>query len=92
MDEELKLLPLYPQSSEIYENEAKLISMSFSDSKIRNIGVVAQYGAGKSSLIETFRQSYEDGQYKIHQKLRFLDISLASFNSKNKKNSFNSYK
>lgn len=76
--ENLKLLSLCPQESKDYENEAELlIDKINNDSDIKNIGVMAQYGAGKSSFIQTLKGKCE----KLPKnKFKFLDLSLATFN------------
>lgn len=74
----LKLLSLCPQESKDYENEADLlIDKMATDSEIKNIGVVAQYGAGKSSFIKTLKGKCEK---ESKSNFKFLDISLATFN------------
>lgn len=68
-------LPLNPVSDKAYEPDAKLLFDKIKDPDVRNIGLIGAYGSGKSSLIRTFKDTY-DGKYKI----KSLNVSLASFN------------
>lgn len=72
-----KLLPLYPRYNEIYNSEAELLLNGVHDKEVKNIGIVAHYGAGKSSLLKTFRENNSNKD----SGLKFLNISLASFNT-----------
>lgn len=53
-------------SIEVYE---EALDYALSNSKIKNIAVTGSYGAGKSSIIETYK-------LKRNNKKRFLHISL----------------
>ena len=63
----LKYLSLAPQSSPDYEASSKLLYEKIKDDSVYNIGIIAQYGAGKSSLIKTFKDIYENKQGKSTQ-------------------------
>lgn len=75
-----KLLPLYPRNSKVYNTEAELLYNGVLDENVKNIGIIAHYGAGKSSLLKTFKDNYSNKETD----LKFLNISLASFNSEHK--------
>ncbi|MBD5583481.1 MAG: hypothetical protein HDQ88_00110, partial [Clostridia bacterium] len=81
--EETKLLPLYPKNSADYNSEAELLLNCVADDNVKNIGIVAQYGAGKSSFLKTFQETYvpEKNDTAKELKLKYLNISLARFNS-----------
>jgi len=72
-----KLLPLYPKKNEDYNSESELLLSGVKDKEIKNIGIVAHYGAGKSSLLKTFRENNSSKD----SGLKFLNVSLASFNN-----------
>lgn len=63
-----KLTPVKDIDLGIYE---KAINFVFEDSDIKNVAITGQYGAGKSSLIESYKK-------KEHNK-KFIHISLANF-------------
>ncbi len=44
---------------------------------VYNIGIIAPYGAGKSSLIKTYKET----KYKKRKRKKVTTISLANFNS-----------
>lgn len=64
-----KLTPY--NESELYVYEAA-INKIFEDKDIKNVAISGSYGAGKSSLIETYKKKYPER--------KFLHISLAHFN------------
>lgn len=57
------------ESIEVYE---EALDYAFSNSKIKNVAITGSYGAGKSSLLETYKRR------KGNEK-RFLHISLTHF-------------
>lgn len=63
-----KLTPISNADLTVYEDAMKYV---FSNDDIRNIAISGTYGAGKSSVIETYKEQHED--------TRFLHISLAHF-------------
>ncbi len=65
-----------PKYYKDYENYSKVLEKKLEDPSITNIGIVAPYGAGKSSLIKTF----VEGQSKKFKK-RIISVSLANYSS-----------
>ncbi|WP_346938459.1 hypothetical protein [uncultured Clostridium sp.] len=63
-----KLTPVRDADLRVYENSIDYI---FSNPDIRNIAISGAYGAGKSSVLESYKDK--------HPKLKFLHISLAHF-------------
>lgn len=63
-----KLTPILNADLTVYEDAIKYV---FSNDDIRNIAISGTYGAGKSSVIETYK--------KQHEGTNFLHISLAHF-------------
>lgn len=63
-----KLTPISNADLAVYEEAMKYV---FLNDDIRNIAISGTYGAGKSSVIETYKKQYEN--------IRFLHISLAHF-------------
>lgn len=70
-----KLTPTDDVEMDIYGNAMKYI---FDNKDIRNIAISGAYGAGKSSMIESYK--------KANQEKKFIHISLAHFTSKEDKN------
>ena len=66
-----KLTPKSDMDLGIYE---QAINHVFEDSDIRSVAISGSYGAGKSSVIET----YKEKQTNVPKK-KFLHISLAHF-------------
>ncbi|WP_313128486.1 YobI family P-loop NTPase [Anaerocolumna sp.] len=66
-----KLTPVTDVEMDIYEDAMKYV---FSNNDIRNIAISGAYGAGKSSVIETYKAQ--------HKGEKFLHISLAHFENK----------
>lgn len=66
------LTPINDADIEVYKDA---LEFGFSNEKIRNIAITGVYGAGKSSLIESYKEKKKD-TYK------FLHISLAHFGEK----------
>jgi hypothetical protein len=50
----------------------KALKWALDNPRIRNVAVTGPYGSGKSSILETFRKSYQ-------KDFQYLNISLASF-------------
>lgn len=63
-----KLTPVGDIDLGIYEDA---INFAFDNDDLKNIAISGQYGAGKSSLIESYK--------KIHPNKKFVHISLAHF-------------
>ena len=80
-----------PKYYEDYEPYADILSKKVKDFDVKNIGIVAPYGAGKSSLIKTFidmeerKKSSTCSKSKSKNELKFEDtvisISLANYSS-----------
>ncbi|MCG1010920.1 hypothetical protein J4760_12900 [Salinicoccus sp. ID82-1] len=70
-----KLTPIQDYDLNIYEDGLNFI---FENQDIKNIAITGPYGAGKTSLIETFKKS---------STMSFIHISLAHFNSKKEEDS-----
>lgn len=68
--------PRYYKEYEIY---AKILQKKVNDQSITNIGIVAPYGSGKSSLIKTFidLQTKEDRDFND----KVISVSLANYGS-----------
>jgi len=62
--------------AENIEEYSLALEEALKDGKVKNIAISGSYGSGKSSFIKTFER--KKSQYK------FLDISLAKFNKKDK--------
>ena len=63
---------------EAYDKYAEVLHNKIKDTDVYNIGVIAPYGAGKSSLIKTYQDKYP--------KEKTITISLANFNATDKDN------
>ena len=80
-----------PKYYKDYEPYADILSKKIEDPDVKNIGIVAPYGAGKSSLIKTFidmeerKKSSACSKRKSKNELKFEDtvisISLANYSS-----------
>lgn len=57
-----------------YGDYVEVLHEKIHDDDVKNIGIIAPYGAGKSSLIKTYKKRYP--------KEKSITISLANFNSK----------
>ena len=66
-----KLTPADDIDLKVYRDA---LDFAFSDDEIKNIAISGQYGAGKSSLLETYK--------KENDKKNFVHISLAHFNNR----------
>lgn len=64
---------------EKYGDYADILHQQVRASDVYNIGIIAPYGAGKSSLIKT----YKDTKYNRFKRKRVTTISLANFNASN---------
>lgn len=65
-----KLTPTNSADLNIYKNALDFV---FENSDVKNVGITGAYSAGKSSIIETYKQSRAD--------IKFMHISLAHFQS-----------
>lgn len=70
-----KLTPTNDTEMGVYD---KAMEYVFANKDIRNIAISGSYGAGKSSMIESYK--------KAHQEKKFIHISLAHFISEEDKN------
>lgn len=66
-----------PVESDDYETEAQILDAQIKKQCVTNIGVVATYGAGKSSAINTYLKRYRK---KGICQPKYVQISLADFN------------
>lgn len=66
-----------PVESDDYETEAQILDAQVKKQCVTNIGVVATYGAGKSSAINTYLKRYRK---KGIRQPKHVQISLADFN------------
>lgn len=71
-----KLTPIQTYDLNIYENGLNFV---FENKDIKNVAITGPYGAGKTSLIETYK--------KKSPNFNFIHISLAHFNSEKEENS-----
>lgn len=67
-----RLTPINNADLKVYE---EAIDFIFDNSDIKNVAISGAYGAGKSSVLASYK--------KKHSKLKFLHISLARFQSPN---------
>jgi len=65
-----KLTPIGNAELKIYDDALNFV---FANDDIKNVAVSGSYSAGKSSVIETYKNNHSD--------IRFLHISLAHFES-----------
>ncbi|MDD7794124.1 YobI family P-loop NTPase [Clostridium sp. 'White wine YQ'] len=70
-----KLTPINDVKLEIYEDAFNFV---FDNDDIKNIAISGAYGAGKSSVIESYKNR--------HKEIEFLNISLANFDEINQQN------
>lgn len=63
-----KLTPVNDADLKVYEDALDFV---FQNDDVKNIGISGAYGAGKSSVIETYKS--------LHPEIKFLHISLAYF-------------
>lgn len=67
-----------PIESDDYAIEAQILDTQIKKEGVKNIGVVASYGAGKSSAITTYLKRYRRNSLRAP---KYVQISLANFNS-----------
>lgn len=63
-----KLTPVNDADLKVYEDALDFV---FQNDDVKNVGISGAYGAGKSSVIETYKS--------LHPEIKFLHISLAYF-------------
>lgn len=68
-----------PRYYEEYETYANILKKKVDDQNITNIGIVAPYGAGKSSLIKTFIDLQVKDNKEFNNKV--ISVSLANYGS-----------
>ena len=64
----LQNIDLPTNTPKVYEEYLPYVSVlekKIKDPEVKNIGIVAPYGAGKSSLIATFREKKENIDYDL---------------------------
>ena len=73
----IKLVSNSPKSDiNYYGGNCEILhSKIHDDASVKNIGLLSSYGAGKSSLLETYKEKYSLSDNKV------LTISLANFNA-----------
>lgn len=83
MQEKLKFMSTSPVcDEEKYGIYAEILDNQVKSKNVYNIGIIAPYGAGKSSLIKTYKET----KLNFFGKRRVTTISLANFNSIDKTN------
>mgnify|MGYP000102098436 FL=1 len=65
-----KLTPVSNSNIDVYNSA---IDFAFSNKDIKNVAISGPYSAGKSSVLETYKEGHKDK--------KFVHISLAHFNS-----------
>jgi len=69
------LLDNVAEPNDDYKNEANILDSKIKKRGVNNIAVVAGFGAGKSSLIETYLRNHREKKPDT-----FIKVSLATFN------------
>lgn len=75
-DQKIKFYKLTPTNDFGLETYEEALDFVFENNDIRNVAITGPYGAGKTSLINTYKEKHNDKNY--------INISLAHFNSENK--------
>ncbi len=76
--EEIKLTSTVPVcDKKRYGDYVEILHQRVLTQNIHNIGIIAPYGAGKSSLLETYKKT----KYNYWSRKKITTISLANFNS-----------
>lgn len=70
-----KLTPVSDAKIPVYEDA---INFVFNDTKVKNIAISGAYGAGKSSILESYKEK--------NKNLRFIHLSLAHFRTSEQEN------
>lgn len=81
---DLKNIDLPTNTPKVYEEYLPYVDVlekKIKDPEVKNIGIVAPYGAGKSSLIATFREKKENIDYDLDFEYNIISISLANYTS-----------
>lgn len=68
-----------PQAYSDYNDEALILNNQINNSSVFNIAIVARYGAGKSSVINTYLDQYRKSEVENKRKRHYVKISLATF-------------
>ena len=68
-----KLTPI--NDADIEQAHIDAINFAIEDKDVLNVAVSGNYGSGKSSFIETYKEKFNN------KKKKFLHVSLAHFNS-----------
>jgi len=74
-----------PKAYKEYDLEADILNYQINRENVFNIGIVAKYGAGKSSVINTYLNKYRNKEIKKGKsselnKNKYVRISLSTFN------------
>lgn len=78
-----------PRVFEDYYTEAEILNSQIKKEDVKNVAVVAKYGAGKSSVINTYLSKYRSKELKTNhninklgssRKNNYVRISLSTFN------------
>ncbi|MDR0306843.1 MAG: hypothetical protein LBI42_08400 [Chitinispirillales bacterium] len=70
-----------PQAYKEYNGEAEILHKQIDKNlSVRNIAVVAKYGAGKSSVINTYLKKYRNKKGSNPAKNKYTRITLSTFN------------
>ena len=81
---DLKNIDLPTNTPKVYKEYLPYVDVlekKIKDPEVKNIGIVAPYGAGKSSLIATFREKKENIDYDLDFEYNIISISLANYTS-----------
>ena len=63
-----------PKALDVYDKEANILNFQIDEIKLKNIAIMAGYGAGKSSVIEKYLKKYRP------KKESYARVTLAAFN------------
>ena len=77
--EEIQLPTNTPKVYTEYEPYATILKKKVEDPNVKNIGIVAPYGAGKSSLIATYIENEKKSNPEFEKNI--ISISLANYSS-----------
>ncbi|MBT0881515.1 hypothetical protein, partial [Campylobacter sp. 2018MI27] len=78
MVKDIKIQALSPISNANIDGEKEILENALKDENVKNIGILGEYGSGKSSFINTFlKQSKKED--------KTIKISLACFGDIDKK-------
>ncbi|CVH78870.1 hypothetical protein BN3662_03084 [Clostridiales bacterium CHKCI006] len=84
VQDKYKFEPLTPTDDVNIVVYEEAINFIFKNSDIKNVAISGAYGAGKSSVLASYKKKYSD--------IKFLHISFAHFNSENTSNDIDKVK